>query len=192
MKSIKDIAILNSGFQGKTSQGNNFRQIKLKDLTSYENIKYEELESFNSEKVNEKYLLKKNDIILKAKSGDNTAALINEEVENVVATSHFIVIRVKDENEIDPKYLAMYLNSEYAQNYFKSHREGTTIPIIKLKTLENLPVKKLDIEKQRDLAKIYGLLNEEKETMQKLIEIREKQFKVYLKNELEKWDRKND
>jgi restriction endonuclease S subunit len=188
MEILKDIAKLSSGFQGKTSEGESFKQIKLRDVTKNGNINYQELESFNSDKVNEKYLLKKNDIILKAKSGDNTAALINEDVEDIVATSHFIVIRVKDENELDPEYLAMYLNSEYAQNYFKSYREGTTIPIIKLKTLENLPVKKLDIEKQKELAKIYRLLNEEKETMQKLIETREKQFKAYLKNELEKGD----
>lgn len=188
MEILKNIAKPSSGFQGKTAEGENFKQIKLKDVTKDGNINYEELESFNSDKVNEKYILKKNDIILKAKSGDNTAALITEDVENIVATSHFIVIRVNDENEINPEYLAMYLNSEYAQNYFKSYREGTSIPIIKLKTLENLPVKKIDITKQKELAKIYRLLNEEKVTMQKLIETREKQFKAYLKNELQKGD----
>ncbi|MFR8870776.1 TaqI-like C-terminal specificity domain-containing protein [Paraclostridium sordellii] len=192
MENLKEIAKLNSGFQGKVSQGEDFKQIKLKDVTRDGSINYGGLESFSSEKVNEKYLLKKNDIILKAKSGDNTAAIINEEVENMVATAHFIVIRVEDENIIDPEYLAMYLNSEYAQNYFKSCREGIAISIIKLKSLENLPIKMIDIEKQRELAKIYRLLNEEKDTIQKLIEAREKQFKVHLKNILEKGDDKND
>lgn len=186
MKTLKDIAKLSSGFQGRVSEGEVYKQIKLKDVTKDGNINYEELDSFDVDKVQEKYILKKNDIILKAKSGDNTAALITEEVDNVVATAHFIVIRVEDENEIDPEYLAMYLNSDYAQNYFKAYREGIAIPIIKLKTLENLPIQNIDIEKQRELAKIYRLLKEEKETMQKLMERRESKFKIYLKNTLEK------
>lgn len=194
MKILKEIAILISGFQGKVLEGDSYKQIKLKDVTRDGNINYEGLESFDVDKVNEKYILKKNDIILKAKSGDNTAALINKNVKNTVATAHFIVIRVKDEykDEIDSEYLGMYLNSEYAQNYFASYREGVATPILKLKNLENLPVKKIDIKKQKELAKIYRLLNEEKETMQKLIEARDKQFKVHLRNTLEKGDVKND
>lgn len=186
MKILKDIAMLNSGYQGRVSEGNDFKQIKLKDVTRDGVINYKELSTFSSEKVNEKYILKKNDIIIKAKSGDNTAAIIDEEIENTVATSHFIVIRIEDENIIDPQYLAMYLNSEFAQDYFDIYREGTAIPIIKMKTLESLPIKVLSIEKQKELAKIYRLLNEEKITMQKLVEAREKQFKQYLKDELEK------
>lgn len=194
MENLKKIANLISGFQGKVSEGTDFKQIKLKDVTKDGNINFEELDLFSYDKVNEKYILKRNDIIIKAKSGDNTAALINEDVKNTVATSHFIIIRVKDEykNEIDSEYLAMYLNSEHAQNYFTSYREGVATPILKLKNLENLPVKKIDIKKQKELATIYRLLKEEKETMQKLIEAREKQFKVHLKNTLEKGDSKND
>lgn len=194
MNTLKDFTNLISGFQGKVSEGNDYKQIKLKNVTRDGNINYEELETFKSYKVDEKYILKKNDIILKAKSGDNTAAIINEDMKKTVATAHFIIIRIKDDykEKVNPEYLAMYLNSEYAQNYFISHREGIVTPILKLKTLENLPVKNIDIKKQKELAKIYRLLNEEKETMKKLIEEREKQFKLHLKNTLEEGDSQND
>ena len=191
MKTLKDIAVLNSGHQGRVSEGNDFKQIKLKDVTRDGIINYEELSTFSSEKVHEKYILKKNDIIIKAKSGDNTAAIIDEDTENIVVTSHFIVIKVQDESIIDPEYLVMYLNSDYAQDYFNTYREGTTIPIIKMKTLENLPIKVLPIEKQKELAKIYKLLNEEKITMQQLIKAREKQFKQHLKKEHERGEKDN-
>src|SRR5690242_1226780 len=105
---LSNVCTLKSGFQGKTSEGNEFKQIRLKDVTKDGVIKYEELEGFNSEKVNEKYLLKKGDIILKAKSGDNTAAIIEEDIENVVAASHFIVITVNDNSILNPEYLVMY------------------------------------------------------------------------------------
>ena len=182
---ILDVCTLKSGFQGKTSEGEAFKIIKLKDVTKDGIIKYEELESFNSDKVNEKYLLKKNDIILKAKSGDNTAALIKEDIDNVVAASHFIVITVKDENVLNPEYLVAYLNSEYAQDYFKKNAEGTALPIVKIKTLEELDIKEIDMDKQFEVANMYNLIKEEKLTMEKLIENREKQFKAYLRKVLD-------
>lgn len=182
---ILDVCTLKSGFQGKTSEGEAFKIIKLKDVTKDGIIKYEELESFDTDKMNEKFLLKKGDIILKAKSGDNTAALIKEDIENVVATSHFIVITVNDDSMLNPEYLVAYLNSEYAQDYFKKHAEGTTLPIVKIKTLEELEIKELVMEKQLVVANMYKLIKEEKLTMEKLIENREKQFKAYLREVLE-------
>lgn len=176
---VLNVCNLKSGFQGKMNEGKDFKVVKLKDVTKDGIIKYEELESFNSDKVNEKYLLKKNDIILKAKSGDNTAALIK------VAASHFIVITVKDESVLSPEYLVAYLNSEYAQDYFKKNAEGTALPIVKIKTLEELDIKEVNMDKQLEVANMYNLVKEEKLTMEKLIENREKQFKAYLRKVLE-------
>lgn len=181
---LREICTLISGFQGKTTEGNQLKIIKLKDVTRDGVIKYEELEGFNCEKVNEKYLLKKGDIILKAKSGDNTAAIIKEDIENVVPASHFIIIKVNDANILTPEYLVAYLNSEYAQDYFKKHAEGTALPIIKIKTLEELDVKIADLEKQKEIADMYTLIKEEKMIMEQIIENREKQFKGYLRNVL--------
>lgn len=178
---LLNICTLKSGFQGKTSEGEAFKIIKLKDVTKDGIIKYEELESFDADRVNEKFLLKKGDIILKAKSGDNTAALIKEDIENVVAASHFIVITVNDNSILSPEYLVAYINSEYAQDYFKRHAEGTTLPIVKIKTLEELEIKDIEMDKQLEVANMYNFIKEEKLTMEKLIENREKQFKAYLR-----------
>lgn len=181
---LSKLCTLKSGFQGKTTEGDQYRQIKLKDVTKDGIIKYEELEGFNSEKVNEKYLLKKGDIILKAKSGDNTAALINEDIRNIVPASHFIIITINDTNVITPEYLVAYLNSEYAQDYFKINAEGTALPIIKIKTLENLEIKIVNSETQKEIADLYKLIKDEKLIMEQLIENREKQFTAYLRDKL--------
>lgn len=178
---ILDVCTLKSGFQGKTSEGEAFKIIKLKDVTKDGVIKYQELETFDIDKMNDKFLLKKGDIVLKAKSGDNTAALMKEDIENIVAASHFIVITVNDDSVLSPEYLVAYLNSEYAQDYFKKHAEGTALPIIKIKTLEELEIKELRMDKQLEVANIYNLIKEEKLTMEKIIENREKQFKAHLR-----------
>ncbi|EJT5920871.1 TaqI-like C-terminal specificity domain-containing protein [Clostridium perfringens] len=178
---LLDVCTLKSGFQGKTNDGEKFKVIKLKDVTKDGVIKYEDLECFDTDKMNEKYLLKKGDIILKAKSGNNTAALIKEDIENVVVSSHFIVITINDATVLNPEYLVAYLNSEYAQDYLKKHAEGTTLPIVKIKTLGYLNVKEIDMDKQLEVSNIYNLVKEEKLTMEKLIGNREKQFKAYLR-----------
>ncbi|MBI6013299.1 TaqI-like C-terminal specificity domain-containing protein, partial [Clostridium perfringens] len=99
--------------------------------------------------------------------------------------SHFIVITVKDESVLSPEYLVAYLNSEYAQDYFKKNAEGTALPIVKIKTLEELYIKEVNMEKQLEVANMYNLVKEEKLTMEKLIENREKQFKAYLREVLD-------
>lgn len=180
---LSELCSLISGFQGKTVQGNQYRQIKLKDVTRDGIIKYEQLEEFNCDKVNDKYLLKKGDIILKAKSGDNTAALVDKDIKNVVPASHFIIITV-NANVISPEYLVAYLNSEYAQNYFKINAEGTALPIIKIKTLGELEIKVIDHEKQKEIADMYKLMKDEKQIMEQIMENREKQFTAFLREKL--------
>lgn len=181
---LSEICILRSGFQGKTKKGNDYKQIGLRNVTKDGVIKFEELEGFNADKVNEKYILKKGDIILKAKSGDNTAAIIENDIENVVPASHFIIITIKNRSILKPDYLVAYLNSEYAQNYFKENAEGSVLSIVKIKTLEKLDIKIIEKDKQKEVAEIYKLMQREKITMKKIIENREKQFKTYLREVL--------
>lgn len=182
---LNEACILKSGFQGKTTEGNDYRLLKLKDVNSDGVISYEGLEEFSSEKLNEKYLLIKDDILFKAKSGDNTAALIDSDLDNVIASAQYIIITIKNKEELDPGYLTMYLNSEYAQDYFKKHSEGSALSIVKIKSLEDLEIKLIPIEKQKELAKIYKLMKEEKVHMEKLAQTREKQFKAYLREVLD-------
>ena len=92
------------------------------------------------------------------------------------------MLTVNDVNQVDPAYLAMYLNSDFAQSYFKINAQGVTVPMIRLSTLEELDVKLPTIEKQREVAKAYQLLKDERAVMEQLIQNREKQFKAYLQN----------
>ena len=189
IKTKREDALINSlvmnvksGFQGRPSEGKTYKQIKLKDVTKEGIILFDQLTEFEAQNVNERFFLKKNDIIFKAKCAENSAALIEEDLADTVATSHFLVLTVNNVNQVDPAYLAMYLNSDFAQSYFKINAQGVTVPMIRLSTLEELDVKLPTIEKQREVAKAYQLLKDEKVVMEQLIQNREKQFKAYLQN----------
>ena len=177
---LLDLCHIRSSFQGRPSEGKIIKQIKLKNVSKEGEINFDQLAEIECSNISERFRLKKNDIIFKAKCADNSAALIPYDLEDTVATAHFLVLTVKDENELDPAYLTMYLNSDFGQAYFKANAQGVTVPMIRLTTLEEMEINLPDIETQREISKAYQLMKEEKVVMEKLIENREKQFKAYL------------
>lgn len=177
---LVNVCHVRSGFQGRPSEGEVIKQIKLKDVSKEGEIQFDQLTKFECASVPERFRLKKNDIIFKAKCAENSAALIPYDLEDTVATSHFLVLTVRDENQLDPAYLTMYLNSDFGQAYFKMNAQGVTVPMIRLATLEDMEIELPAIETQQEIAKVYQLMKEEKAVMEKLIQNREKQFKAYL------------
>lgn len=200
---LKELCGIKSGYQGKMQEGEKYEIIKMKDVEKDGVINYKDLETFDTEKEPTKFLLQKGDVILKARSGDNTAALINEDVENVVAAPHFMILKIKSIEEIEselkkeklnmeykhmelqPGYLELYLNSEYAQEYFKTNSEGTTLPIIKSKTLGELDIKLIPKDEQLKLIEAYNLVKLERRYMEELAKKREDQFTAYLRSFLD-------
>lgn len=187
MKVLKNCCDLMSGFQFKTQEGDDYKIIKLKDVTSDGRIDYDNLDTFSYEKDISKFLLSDGDIIFKAKSVENIAALIDKNIDGLVAFSGYIIVKIKEEykDKILPGYLEIYLNSEKSQEYFKVNAEGSALPIIKIKTLEQLEIDVIPIEKQKELVEIYKLIKEEKTYTEKLINVRENQFKAYLRKILD-------
>ena len=101
---LKDICEIKSGFQGKTEEGDKYKIIKLKDVSKDGIIDFDGLDSFDSEREPKKFLLEKGDIILKARSGENTAVTIDKDLENVVAASQYMILNVIDKEKINPLY----------------------------------------------------------------------------------------
>ncbi len=182
---LKDICEIKSGFQGKTEEGDKYKIIKLKDVSKDGIIDFDGLDSFDSEREPKKFLLEKGDIILKARSGENTAVTIDKDLENVVAASQYMILNVIDKEKINPLYLELYLNSEYAQEFFKRNSEGTVLPIIKLNTLKELPIKIVPMEIQDKLIEVYSLVKAEKKYMQEIAEKRDEQYTAYLREYLD-------
>ena len=183
-KPLSELAYIRSGYQGLTSEGNRYMAVKLTNVNREGSIDFENLTEIECDNMPSRFLLKKNDIIFKAKCAENAAALIEEDLENTVATAHFLVITINDTEQLDPGYLVTYLNSDVAQAYFKANAQGATVPMIRLLTLKELEIKLPSIEKQREIAKAYRLVKQEKATMEQLIQNREKQFKAYLQRVL--------
>lgn len=178
---LHQLVDMRSGYQGKITEdeaAQSVKLMKLKDVSKEGIIHYEDIETVKIERILPKHLLNQGDIIFKAKSGDNTAACIDRQEENLLATSHYILMSIKEEfkDKVLPQYLAMYLNSEYAQSHIKARSEGTALAIVKISGLEELEVILPSPEEQAKLSELYALMLQERVTMQKLMLEREKQI----------------
>lgn len=133
-------------------------------------IKEDQLKSgeIDLEKINPKQYLKKNDIVFQAKGNKFEVVLIEENYENLLASSLYFIIRV-NEKKINPKYLQWLLKTEKAKEYFEKNTSGTVMKIVRKSTLEDFEFDCPSLKEQENFQTlIRAFENEEKETLKYL------------------------
>lgn len=154
-----------------------YLSLTLKAILDTGKIDTDALDDFNaSEVLNEEYLTKKGDVIIRLRE-PYLAASIDESNEGLLASSLFAII--KPNIIIDSKFLACYINSSLAQKQFKKEANMTNIPMMTLQDLAELNIILPSLEKQ---AKIVALLELAEQEITLLDEL--KALKNIYKNEL--------
>ncbi|HAL64982.1 MAG TPA: hypothetical protein DCP10_05385 [Bacteroidales bacterium] len=118
--------------------------------------------------VDDKYLLKKGDIVMKLTPPYSTA-VIDFECENLVAPSNFAIIRVKD--EFDSEYVSFVLNSKNIRKQLNRLVEGTTLAVIKINHLKELDIRCRDKKEQIKYAELASLLSKRLTLRTRILEI---------------------
>ncbi len=154
-----------------------YPSLTLKAILDIGKIDTDALDDFNaSEVLNEEYLTKKDDVIIRLRE-PYLAASIDESNEGLLVSSLFAIM--KPNNIIDSKFLACYINSSLAQKQFKKEANATNIPMMKLQDLAEMEVVLPSLEKQ---AKIVALLELAEQEITLLNEL--KSLKTIYKDEL--------
>lgn len=158
-------------------------------IININNVKGNEIDTEHFDKItldrviDEKYLLKKDDIIMKvAKPYD--VAMINFEDKDVIAPSHFIIIRPN--KDINPSYVFYYLNSNKFKRQLHSMKEGTILEIIRLADLRRVKIDFIDKNIEKPYVKLLESLSKKQELRKKQIKNEKEVFNYYLNNNLEK------
>lgn len=151
---LSDIVDFSRGFnltaKDETTDGI-YQIVKISDIKN--KINYQELSHFNMNTnvdIN-RYLIKKNDIIMAIRGSVNRIKLIDETVHNVAINSNLVRLRLKND-KYDPLWLRLYLNSPLVQIILGKSSVGSTITQIPIKDLEKLPVPVISLEEQRKSA----------------------------------------
>jgi len=99
-------------------------------------------------------LTKTNDVVIGLSSGK--AMVIESNREDKLVLSNLAIIRVNDQDMVDPYYLCWYINNNIGA--LKKMQQGTySVSIIPLSMLKGLDITLLPISKQRLIGKIYDL-----------------------------------
>lgn len=170
---IKEIAIIQSGIYQKEFpdgeviylQVNDYDDTTLKENQLNPSILF--TENLNG------HLLEEGDLIFASKGTSNFCAFYHAVTGRAVASSAFLVIKIKDKDLLQPHYLYWYLNHPPILALLKSQAVGSTIPSITKRMLEELVIKLPDRGTQQKIIEIGRLQQQENRLRKSIAEKRD-------------------
>lgn len=150
-----------SGFKYKT--------LTLRSVSPLGFIDEDSLDDFVSiEEVDEKYVAKAGDIIVRL-SSPFTAAVIDEKIAGAIITSLFAIFKSKN-NILLPEYVAILLNSEWMKKQYTKDASGSALQMIKTSSIKDYGIAIPDLEKQSKIININQLMKRELTLLEDLTE----------------------
>ena len=126
--------------------------------------------------------LRRDDILFAIRGTRNIAVCLDDVPAPAVASQYFFLIRVRDPAELLPEFLAWQINQQPAQRYLGSNAEGSDQLSIRRGVLEGLPVAVPPLAAQRRLIDLVHTVRAERETLERLIDNRERQLQAIVRD----------
>jgi len=167
MSIIKEIATVRTGVYLKETPDGEAHYLQVKDFQNNALL----LHTFPTLTINDKvakYLLSEGDLLFAAKGFANFCAVYRENWGTAVASSSFLVLKIKDKAKILPEYLSWYLNREDILFFFKNITAGNVMPSISKAMMENLEISIPSVAVQRKIVQLDELCREEEALLEKI------------------------
>jgi restriction endonuclease S subunit len=120
--------------------------------------------------ADQNYLIK-GDIVFKSKGSEHICRLIDKSVPKLLAAIPLMVVRLSPRiKNFEPEFLAYFLNTSTAQQYFNQCASFTTIKFITKAVLSELIVPIIPLEDQRKIINISNMIEREKFLEKQLLE----------------------
>ncbi len=149
-----------------------------------------QLDLFNSkEELNEEYLTRKGDVIVRM-STPYTAVIIDENTENLVISSNFVLIR-QNGRKLLPEYLYWLLNTAKVKHRIYESATSNMLGSVNAKYISDFEVEPLSLEQQRQIAELNTLAKREIKLLQMLMAKKE-QYYAQIIDDLQKKMRKEN
>ncbi len=134
----------------------------------------------------EKHFLQVGDVLIASKGYDHFAIAYKGIVKPAVASSMFMVLRIKDRKRILPEYLAWFINHPSTQTLLSGNSKGTSIPSLSKTDIGDLKLTIPSIQKQECILKIQALRQRETTLQQQITQLREQYIQQSILNTLNK------
>lgn len=119
----------------------------------------------------DRYWATPGDVLFRSRGEMNTAVAVSKTSDAAIAVLPLLILR-PNRDEIEPEYLAWFINQPPAQRYFDNCARGTGIRMIPRPCLEDLEIELPDLGTQRHVVEIDRLARRETELLTLLAEKR--------------------
>ena len=164
---LKDIATISSGVTFRSrieaSKDGSVRVIQMKDLGVDNCVYLDESIHIDHTKPKSNQLAKRGDIIFRSRGLRNTAALLDEDVENTIIAAPLFRIR-PDVKKVVPEFLLWWINQSSSQAYLVSR----SVAMVSKQDLEDLDVNLPSLEKQKKVAEFFSLSVREQRLLEEI------------------------
>lgn len=145
--------------------------LQIKDLKNRDSIDPTQLPRLHRQDYKNASTTQAGDVILPAR-GEHNIALALDTDQPIIVSSQLYILHLKS-HELMPEFLAWTLNQKTAQHYFKTHRSGTSIPMLSKQSLGELDISLPPLHTQQKIISIQALWLQEKQLNQQLLNNRE-------------------
>ncbi len=175
-KTIKEIADIQIGFQARSKiepdpRGHYFI-IQIKDFNGDRCLNIHSLTKFNPDRKIDRYSLCDKDIIFLSRGRNNFATVLRDPPANTVVAGYFYVLKLRYA-EIEPEYVAWYINQPNVRVKLQGIARGTNIPLIPKADFENIEITIPSSETQNKIVGLSRLMLKEKELIREIGKQRE-------------------
>ena len=177
LKTLKDIARVQMGLAFRSriepEADGTVAVIQMRDLTEDNKLSHRNLITIKMDKLSDRHLVKRRDLIFRSRRQTTTAAIIDTKIGPAVVAAPLLRIRVTSKHVL-PEYLCWFVNQSSAQAFLHSRATGTAMTVIGKSALDDLQVPLPDLATQKRIVALADLSNQEQKLMRELAEKKEK------------------
>ena len=161
---LAEVADIQSGYLSRSSvhsiPSGTHRLLQARDVSPQHGLQLDAAVRFKPERNPDLYRVSRGDILLTARGQDHRAYLIDVDLDGVLASSVFYIIRPR-EDVVLAGYLAWCLNQPDAQATLDAASTGTGIGYIARPSIEHLSIVVPTLDVQRRIADTISLWRRE-------------------------------
>lgn len=158
-----------------------YRIIQIKDIGTNGELMTDELLQTRIEDVRPDFFIQRNDVLFTTRGLNRRACFVGEELLNTIFVAQIFALR-EISNEVNPAYLAWFINQRQAQEYLEANASGSHIQNIRKDVLEHLPVEIPSLEMQGKIVEVHNLALREKNLIERIQTKREQVIERVLLN----------
>ena len=167
---LSEVAEVKMGFTFRSRLENEpdgaWAVIQMKDIDNENRLRTDQLTHIQTQTPAPKQVVQSGDLIFRSRGQNNTAAMVDGDLKNVILAAPLLMIRPM--GSVLPSYLQWWINHPAGQAALSGMAEGTSVRMISKDSLEKLSIPTPPISIQEQVVAIAELVAKEQELLSRI------------------------